>query len=287
MDKILELGFKEAAEVISENSSITIRIEENELAKNILYSFIIEIGDEISDWNVMYIGHTRKSFKNRMYGYQQGNGNGVNNRVHNEVKKLLAEGRKIKVYILNDVFNLNIHSLSIDFAAGLEYSLIEYYNQYNFNNNHPPLQNIAGNNNYNNKINNSELNTLEINAVVEENEIYIDESSDYSKTKGVFDYKLGKTYWDNPFINIPVKYSDLFGGQDSAVKVDFIKNNQLIKSIIVLVNRNAVANKAPRLYFGKTEEGDWFQSWKHMNFREGDSTLIYILGKNHIVFKLD
>ena len=44
-------------------------------------------------------------------------------------------------------------------------------------------------------------------------------------------------------------YKNYFGDHNDEVIVDFIKNKELINSLNVLINRKAVANGSPRLYF--------------------------------------
>jgi hypothetical protein len=275
MDKLLELGFKPAATTSIENSNLFINIGQNENATNVLYAFVIVEGENIEDWKVRYIGHTRKTFRNRMYGYQLGNGHAVNNRIHNEVKSVIESGKKIIVYLLNDTFNLNIHSLDIDIAAGLEYSLIDFYRKYNIENEHPPLQNIAGNK--------TEVTVNGVDDNEEDLTYLVEEES--NEIQNSFTYTLSKTYWNHPSINIPKEFSDYFGEQGTNVMVEFYNENIRVRSLNVLVNRNAVPNQTPRLYFGQNEDGIWFQNWKHQNYNQGDSFTINIIGNNRLMIK--
>jgi hypothetical protein len=286
MEKLIELGFKQSANVKFINDELIIKIESNEHSTNLLYAFVLVSGVEIENWHVRYIGHTRKSFKNRMYGYQQGNGNAVNNRIHKELINSCSEGKKMIVYTLSNTVQLNLHSLFIDVAAGLEYSLIEYYQEFNHNNNHPPLQNIAGNKKY--VITNTVVDeNLEIEEKIEEDKQYINESKLFEEIEVLasFEQNLNKpTYWDFTYINIPTRLAELFGASEEEVTLSIIENNLIIKEFSLQINRTANTTYTPRLYIPGIE-GQWFQDWKHNNYNRNGSILFEIIGRNRMIIK--
>ncbi len=258
MDQLNKLGFIESA-YLTFQTELKINIIRNEDATNILYAFILADQEDIADWKVLYIGHTRKSFKNRMYGYQRGNGKGVNNRLHELVKSYVKDQNKVvKVYCFIDNLNLVVQDIQLDLAAGLEYSLINYYADYNAQYGHPALINIAGNKNHSSS-NIEALEDLIRTEKVEEDINYgpQDEPDLYTPPK-TFSYSLNKTYWENPYLNIPAKFSDCFGENGETAVLNFYSNNNLIKSITVLINRNAVKNGSPRFYLSGID-GKWFQ----------------------------
>lgn len=273
MEKLFELGFVKSAEFNLSNQTLDFNAVKNENSKNILYAFA-SIGGE-QDY-VFYIGHTRKTFLNRMNGYRLGNGDNTNNRIHNFIKEQIISEKKIEVFVLNNVLNLSLRELDIDIAAGLEYSLISYYSLFNSENNLPDLLNRAGN--YKKVI----LSTSDVTEDSEENMVY-DEKVPISRINNVsFEYALStNTYWDTTNINIPTNLQNYFGDHNDEVIVDFIKNKELINSLNVLINRKAVANGSPRLYF-KGIDGKWVQNWKHSNFDRNTVLTINIVGKNHI-----
>jgi hypothetical protein len=282
MDILLNLGFVESARAEIVNNQFVMNITRNENSKNILYAFVIKRGEDIADWHVRYIGHSRKTFRNRMVGYQQGNGRAVNNRIHVEMSERCRNGEIVIVFCLSDLLNMEIHGLHIDISAGLEYSLIDYYASYNAENNHPPLQNIAGNRNYASII----AENVEEVAIADQNE----EEQNYINNHGnnnplpilySFGQVLGTTYWNNPFINIPVRFSELFGQTGENVLLDIYNGNQLIRQISVIINREAVPNRSPRFIL-TGEYGRWFQNWKHENYIEGGVMMIDIVGRNQI-----
>jgi hypothetical protein len=278
MDKLIEIGFEKAGHTNFANGKFEIKIDRYEQAKNILYAFVNVTDNEQIDWQVVYIGHTRNSLKNRMNGYRLGHGKETNNRVHNHLKSTSMNGGKHFIYVLHDKFNLNIHSLAVDLSAGLEYSLIKFYANYNSINGHVELFNIAGN------IKNPKAEDTK--AILSE---LHDELADYSNVEspdntalGTFEYILDKTYWNKPYLNIPSKFTECFGEHGDIVLVEIFMTNNLVHKLEVLVNRKAVANGTPRLYFPAPNSGNLYQEWKQKNFREGDILTVTIIQKNHI-----
>lgn len=286
MDKLLNLGFRESARAEIINNQFQITISRNEYSRNILYAFVVKRGDDISNWYIRYIGHSRKSFRNRMSGYQQGNGQAVNNRIHIEMRERCISGEEVVVYCLPDLFNMQLHDLHLDVAAGLEYSLINYYVTYNVENNHPSLQNIAGNPNYNfqgipnvNQVLDADRNEEEqeyLNNQIPPQNLPVIES---------FNQVLGVTYWRHPFINIPTRLSNYFGETGESVEISVFINETPSFLFTAMINREAVQNRAPRLYL-PGDEGERFQDWKHYTFREGDSIPFQITGVNQLSIKL-
>jgi hypothetical protein len=281
MEKLIELGFENIGYTSAVNGKLDIIINSKEFAKNILYAFVRVVGDDIIDWQVVYIGHTRNSLKNRMAGYRLGNGKATNNRVHNHLKNILDNDGNHRIYVLHDKINLNIHSIEVDLAAGLEYALIQYYANYNSLQGHPNLFNIAGN------LNNPENENIEvvISQIQEENSIYpefVDQGFELKK----FVYKLGTTYWEKPYVNIPVEFGNLFGLDGDVVAVDFIQEGHFLYQVQVKINRTATNNGAPRLYFPMRNGTNYFQNWKHTNFSEGDAVIVKIIERNHLLFEI-
>jgi len=282
MNKLIELGFEQVGFTSLKNGKLEIEISRNEHAKNILYAFVHEKGEDPIDWQVVYIGHTRKSLKNRMVGYRLGNGQATNNRVYNHLKSELENGSRHYVYVLHDKINLNIHSIEVDLAAGLEYSLIQYYANYNFSQGHVNLFNIAGNKN------NPQNENVEVvfSEMHEENIDYPVVENQDNPIVHTFDYSLGKTYWNHPYLNIPTRFEGLFGRHGDVVAVDFFHGGELIRQLEVVIDRNAANNSTPRLYFPTRNGVNFFQDWKHGNFMEGDTIAVTIVNRNHLSFNL-
>ncbi len=282
MNKLNELGFEQVGYTSFQNGKLEIIISRYEHAKNILYAFVHEKGEDQIDWQVVYIGHTRNTLKNRMTGYRLGNGQATNNRVHNHLKGALESDTRHYVYVLHDKINLNIHSIEVDLAAGLEYSLIQFYAKYNSSNGHVNLFNIAGN------PKNSQNENMEVilGEIRDESIDYLNEDNQAGAVVQYFEYKLDKTYWNNPNVNIPLKFQDGFGQHGDIVSVDFFNQKKLVHQLEVIINRNAVSNAAPRLHFPMKNGVNYFQDWKHQYFQKGDTLTVSIMGRNHLSFNL-
>lgn len=286
MDKLLNLGFRESARAEIINNQFQITITRNEYSRNILYVFVVKRGDDISNWHVRYIGHSRNSFRNRMYGYQQGNGRAVNFRIHTEMQERCNNGEEVIIYCLPDVFNMQLHDLHVDVAKGLEYSLINYYVTYNDANNHPSLENIDGNPNYNiqeipnvNQLVDAERNEEEqeyLNNQVTNNNLPVIDN---------FNQVLGVTYWRYPYINIPTYLGNYFGETGETVEISVFVNETRTLLFTATINREANPNSSPRLYL-PGDDGHNFQDWKHSNFNQGDAIPFQITGVNQLTIQL-
>ena len=275
MDKLLALGFKKSALAHYTGNGFTFEYQQNENSLNILYAlvFLNHANDEYPQ--VRYIGHTRKSFRNRMYGYQLGNGQQVNNRIHIAITHQLQNDRMVHVYCMPNHFNMSMHDLEVDVAAGLEYSLIRYYSNLNNQLQHPPLLNIAGNP------------RREARIDIDENDELIAEEINYNgdaiqiNDNASFDYTLNKTYWRLPVINIPVEFQQRFGEHQTAAQVDLVQPDGIILSYQAAISRTANVNGTPRLYLPRPQ-GDSFQEWKHATYKEGDVIVATIINQNHL-----
>lgn len=280
MNQLLTLGFIESASAEIIDNEFCIRINKNQYATNILYAFVVANTEDVTNWLVRYIGHSRKSFTNRMYGYQQGNGVAVNNRIHVEMSNRCRNGERVLVYCLSDIFNLQMHGLHVDLAAGLEYALIEYYCTYNSTNNHPPLQNIAGN--PNRHLANIEPTELEIIENNEEEQIYTTQVNNEINLRPIhsFSQSLSSTYWNYPYINVPSHANNFFGVNGETAILSIYQNNQLINQFQLTINRTANTNGSVRFYI-PGDFGILFQNWKHANYQQGEVINFDILGENN------
>lgn len=308
MNKLNELGFELAADVILRspeiNQDISININKYAAAKNILYAVIFHSYEQEDDVplmsEVVYIGHTRKTFRNRMNGYQSGCGTAVNNRVNREMSAFLLKGGTVVIMVLPDRHGMQLHGIDLDIAAGLEYSLIDYYCRYNRDNDHRVLFNIAGNSCIKKAgiVTQAVGSNLALQEAQEEDADYSDLETDSVHTQGtrkispsgdcrslpcMFDFVLTpKVYWPLPVFNVPVHCQHHFGPHGDVLRVDLPGNEP--ESIDVFVNRTANPNETPRIYFSG-QNGSIYSSWKKANHREGETINVEILDKNHIVLK--
>jgi hypothetical protein len=308
MEKLLELGFEKAAtaKLAKDNhgniKGIEFCKEKYEKAKNILYAMVFgDNADENEEASqVTYIGHTRKTFSNRMNGYQSpGKTQAVNQRINEAIRNHLAiPNKNVVVYVLSDKMTLSMHELHIDVAAGLEYSLIAFYSQHNITIGHPPLLNIAGNQNY--RLGQTNVPAQDIQDQIIDQQA--SEDADYEVARppaGGANVLLSlapncqqlpcrfivdlskKTYWDQPVFNVPVACQQHFGVQDDIVRVDLTGIGAT--SLEVRINRNAnIITHAPRLYF-VGDAGDIYTQWKTVNHQRGDQVTVDVVSYNHII----
>jgi hypothetical protein len=285
MDKLFALGFIPSADALlipPTNTSWDFSYADNRNATNILYAFIFHRNeDDPALWRVAYIGHTRKSFGNRMTGYQQGHGTAVNNRIHTAVLQHLTGGGNVRVYVLPNHFGMKIFDLAVDTAAGLEYSLISFYATYNQQQGHPRLLNIAGNRAPLAQAPTIDLTAAEVADQREEEMEYIPPAAAIGIPLAQFDYSLGTTYWNNPSINVPVAHQAHFGIDGTQVQMDLDQGNGAVQTLNCLVSRRANINGTPRLWFAEND-GETFQAWKHTHFQPGAVVVVSIVGPNHI-----
>lgn len=276
MQKIIDLGFTKSADFRLNKDALEYVIHEHAGASPCLYAFIecLSGSDEDSANNqIFYIGHTRRTFKQRMDDYKRGHGKAVNNRVHNHIRARLSDGARVESWIWIDALSLQMRDLKVDVAAGLEYDLINFYRAHNREQNHQRLLNVAGNGSK--EI--IEMDTEEIEVPA------IGQPAEPANLVGTFGITLGKTYWEYPVFNIPVEFSNHFGESNDRIRIDFISNNILINSLEEALNRKPNPNGTPRIYIHGSN-GQWYKDWLHAHFTESGVVPVEILARNHIRF---
>lgn len=287
MEKLYALGFLPSASVEIMTDGWSIKIANNRDATNILYAFIFVSGEgDFTISHVVYIGHTRKTFENRMRGYQYGKGQAVNHRVHVAISEHLKHGGRVEVLCLPNTNRMTIHDIPVDVAAGLEYGLISFFAQFNKENGHPALLNIAGNSIrlQGRQVDEKGQEALAEHEQAEENMEYPDAKpplkpqqhpNNLVREDKCFDLTLTeKTYWPVGSINVPMRFTHCFGIHCGVVAVTLISNerNHQIEAVI---NRTANTNGSPRLLF-QGENGELYRDWKQRHHKVNDVVRIYI-----------
>lgn len=300
MEKLIGLGFENAAVANWRNppscDAISIGIQKYEAATNILYAVVFHSAEN-EDYipvksEVVYIGHTRRTFRNRLNGYQAGGGQAVNNRVNEAIKNQLSVGGSVCIMVLPDRHGLQMQGIHVDIAAGLEYDLIDYYCRYNRDHGHRVLINIAGNNCHN-AVDQQILEDASEEAQLE----FQEENADYPETPQsrvdqvlplgpgddcrsfTFEF-TERTYWPLPVFNVPVRCQHCFGPHGDIVQVELVGLNPA--HLEVPVDRNAnQGTHAPRIYFGGSNT-EVYDQWKCGNHAVGENVTVEIVGRNRI-----
>lgn len=278
-------------------------ISKYEKAINILYAVVFHSSEQEGDIpvisEVVYIGHTRKSFRNRMNGYQSGCGRAVNNRIHVAIKAHLETDGTVEVFVLPDRFGMKMQEIYLDVAAGLECSLIDHYCRLNHENKHRPLFNIAGN------TCRKAAEEIEGADIAEKAEEFSGENTLYPEPQTLapvkkfpsvgsaegcaecqtlpccFSFNLtGKTYWPKPVFNVPVGCDQHFGPHEDVVQVAL--SGRVPTNIRAQINRRtANINGTARLYFrGDNEEA--YAAWKIREHHVGEEVKVDVIGMNEI-----
>ena len=304
MNKLNDLGFEDAASVDFRNSAphngISMDITKYESATNILYAVIFDSEEKEDDIpvtsEVVYIGHTRRMFRNRMNGYQSGCGKAVNNRIHEAMKTHLSNAGSVTVMVLPHRQGLCMQDIHLDVAAGLEYSLIDYYCRFNRDQGHRPLFNIAGNNCL--KAADRHPSDVDIedahDEMLEENSHYPDaQSQDSAQAQASgpnddchslpcsFTFELtAKTYWPKPVFNVPVHCEHHFGPHGDVLQVQLTGQRQAVPQLTVDRHANQ-GTHSPRIYFGG-EHTEVYEAWKHANHAVNGKVTVKVIGRNRI-----
>jgi len=88
--------------------------------REILYAFVV--GEEVA-----YIGKSTRTFKQRMYGYQNpGPSQKTNIKNHDRVVKALDQDETVDVYVFVQEEPVTYKGIPVNLAAGLEDVLIEW-----------------------------------------------------------------------------------------------------------------------------------------------------------------
>lgn len=118
IERLKQMGFRRSASWRGERGSLECIFQEHAAAQNVLYAFV-------SEGDVLYIGKTVRTLKQRMYGYRRPVATQSTNIKGNRlILEALAGGRTVEVYALPDTGLLYYGGFHVNLAAGLEDSLV-------------------------------------------------------------------------------------------------------------------------------------------------------------------
>lgn len=119
MDFLLELGFEEAGVWVMADGQPLLRLTKHGSETSVLYAFA-------AAGQVLYIGKSVRSLRNRLYGYQRpGPTQRTNIRNRGNLRQALLQGQIITVLALVAREQIMYRGIAINVAAGLEDVLID------------------------------------------------------------------------------------------------------------------------------------------------------------------
>ena len=137
MQKLIDIGFKEVGYTqLSKNNRLEIVLSSVSYETNLLYAFVLN--NEIAP--VIYIGYTRNTLTDGLKDCMKAKKKTIFKKLNKSLISSLKENQNHLIFafknteMMYDIFN-------VDLAAGLKFSLIAYYKQYNLENNLPDLIN--------------------------------------------------------------------------------------------------------------------------------------------------
>jgi hypothetical protein len=227
--KLTTIGFIKVGEWILDsnfNHTITTNLDK----RSLLYSFV-------SDSEVLYIGKTADTLKNRMNGYKNAGGTQRTNiRVKKEIVGLLSKKKEVHIYILIDDAKLTFKNYNISLAAGLEDNLIADIK---------PKLNFRGNN----RIKEQEM-------PPEDNNIIVESFHPVVNILKSVEIKLGQEYWNKGFFNFSKKDINYLPTEPTNVRLFLGDNSEfLIEGRFLFSTKDG----QPRVTGNKSLK-DWFQS---------------------------
>ncbi|MEL0082092.1 MAG: hypothetical protein VW985_03505 [Gammaproteobacteria bacterium] len=222
-----------------------------------LYAFTFEE-------QLLYLGKTRRPLRQRLYGYQRpGESQRTNMRIHELLNAHLQGGGAAAIIALLPSVPLRIGRFALDIASGLEDDLIGQLN---------PPWNVAGSSAHRSTPVQTENQRTPKSVPKRE----IERSGrTTAELKPHFLVKLGKTYYNQGFFNVPVDYSRYFPRDGMQIRVILGSSGTHLSATV-----NRRANKgtdAPRIMAGAR-----FADWVKNTFRLGEHMRVTVESKTEI-----
>jgi hypothetical protein len=241
MNRLLEIGFQYAGNWLLTDDIISYTLKHHEYDKNVLYAFIC-------NGVVMYIGKTTMPLTKRMYGYQNpGSSQPTNKKNNGNIRHLLNNGEPVDIFVFASNGLLKYGDYNINLAAGLEDPLIDKIN--------PPWN---GN----------------------QNKLYqytappVPSNTGTPTTNNTFQLQLGIAYYNQGFINVPIKFTEILGKDGEKIEIYLAGEPN---PILGYINRTATSNQTPRIIGGKI-----LKSWIQENCKQEQYVRVDLLGKHQL-----
>lgn len=272
MRRLLQIGFEQVGSWRLRGQELSLELTRMNGQRNVLYAFV-------QDAAVLYVGKTTGSLESRMGGYLRPHASQRTNVRNNQaLLQLLRQDRAIDIYAWADPGMHRIGDFHLNYAAGLEDSIIRIVTPpWNGARSAPPAAAAP------------ELPPVPAIAAppapqspvpIEDesasaSEVRALEEAGVIQTSPVFEVALGKTYYHNGFLNVPVKFSGLFPEHGTEISIYCGDSRTLIRAT---VDRKAnQANHTPRIY-GRASLANWFGLYKRLD----DAATIRVVSTNEI-----
>lgn len=223
--------------------------------RNVLYAFVQ--GDD-----VLYIGKTTRSVRNRFVGYcTPGVNQSTNIKCNDGIRDIISRGGEVRILIFSPISHLSYSEFPINLAAGLEDALVARMA--------PP---------WNGKGVGAKVMQTET-AELEEEALSTDAGNDTDLPQPLheFDFVLRPHYYKSGMVNPGVEATPYFGGHGDPIRISFSDGTADIASSI---NRTANRSGGVRLVGKNRQIGDWFRE----HFNEGDTVQARLLSPNWLMF---
>jgi len=268
MKRLLQIDFERVGRWRLSDDKLSLELTRMAGQRNVLYAFL-------QANEVLYVGKTTGTLENRMGGYLRPHATQRTNVRNNlALLKLLNDDFSVDIHAWADSGNHRIGEFHLNYAAGLEDSIIRSLSPPWNGARSAPLAGIAG-------FDRSDV-ARQLEAVGDTEaesatpkQIRIMEESGVMNSSPMFEVQLGKTYFNQGFFNVPVKAAGLFPAHGAEISIYCGEARTLIRATI---DRKAnQSNQTPRIY-GRNALANWFGLYKVL----GDSIMVRIVSLNEI-----
>lgn len=258
MRRLLQIGFERVGSWRLRAQELALNLTRMNGHRNVLYAFV-------DNAEVLYVGKTTGTLESRMGGYLRPQASQRTNMRNNlALLQLLRRDRAIDIYAWADPGMHKIGEFHLNYAAGLEDSIIRTLAPlWNGARSAPPtvvpveqsvlatpvldeLMALASSEG-------ESLSAVEVRAL---------EDAGVIRAAPTFNVTLGKTYYHQGFFNVPIKFSGLFPEHGTQISIYCGDSRTLIRAT---VDRRAnQSNQAPRIY-GRASLANWFRLYKQLD----------------------
>lgn len=282
MRRLLEIGFEQVGKWQLIDQKLALVLTRMNGQRNVLYAFI-------QDASVLYVGKTTGPLENRMGGYLRPHASQRTNvRNHQSLVQLLRQDKVVDIYAWADTDMHRIGEFHLNYAAGLEDSIIRTIvppwngarsvpqaSVESPMSQTPQLAIVNEVSLLDAEISVAPSSVIQGDGSVSTSEVQALETAGVIVASPAFEVKLGKTYYQHGFFNVPVKYSGLFPEHGTEISIYCGDSRILIRA---MVDRKAnQANQTPRVY-GKGSLANWFSHYKRLE----DAVIIRVVSVNEI-----